>query len=218
MPEYRATGFISTREANTYDFSATNDQEALEMLLSRDNLAWSGDADLMDCDVPDAILALDRRKNDGSHETVAEQIQLPGQKPYGQPSRDFVWKTAKLSEEGAYSDAIETLQALIEEARALCLGGNRPKRGDSMSAPIDFPSLKRLPAIHHRAVELALQTYREEAGFNGAPTEETLTALLSDLGHLAGDEGISYLALLAYAQAFRLKQANVRKEAGKTGP
>ena len=128
MPEYRATRFINTREADTYDFSAANDQEALETLLSRGNLAWSGDADLIDCDVPDAILALDRRKNDGSYETVAEEIQLPGQKPYGQPSRDFVWKTAKLGEEGAYSNAIETLQALIEEARALCLGGNRAQR------------------------------------------------------------------------------------------
>ncbi|MGO8778200.1 MAG: hypothetical protein ACLQKK_04690 [Rhodomicrobium sp.] len=87
-----------------------------------------------------------------------------------------------------------------------------------MTAPLDFPSLKRLPAIHHRAVKLALATYRKEAGFNGAPTEETLTALLSDLGHLASEEGISYLALLAYAQAFWLKQANVPKEAGKTGP
>ena len=33
MPEYRATRFINTREADTYDFSAANDQEALEMLL-----------------------------------------------------------------------------------------------------------------------------------------------------------------------------------------
>ncbi len=87
-----------------------------------------------------------------------------------------------------------------------------------MTAPIDFPSLKRLPAIHHRADKLALATYRKEAGFNGASTEETLTALLSDLGHLAGDEGVSYLALLAYAQAFWLKQAAAAKKAGKTGP
>ncbi len=125
MPEYRATRFIYTREADTYDFSAANDQEALETLLSGDNLAWSGDADLIDCDLPDEVLALDRRKNGGSYETVAEEIELPGQRPYGQPSRDFVWKTAKLGKEGAYSDAIETLQALIEEARALCLGANQ---------------------------------------------------------------------------------------------
>ncbi len=128
MPRYRASRFINTREADSYDFSAANGQEALETLLSGDNLAWSGDADLIDCDVPGEILALDRRKNDGSYETVAEEIQLPGQKPYGQPSRDFVWKTAKLGEEGAYSDAIETSAALIEEARALCVGGNRAQR------------------------------------------------------------------------------------------
>ncbi len=87
-----------------------------------------------------------------------------------------------------------------------------------MTAPIDFPSLKRLPAIHHRAARLALQTYRKEAGFNGVPTQEALSALLSDLGHLASEEGVSYLALLAYTEAFWLKHANVPKEAGKTGP
>ena len=38
-----------------------------------------------------------------------------------------------------------------------------------MTAPLDFPSLKRLPAIHHRAVKLALATYRKEAGFNEPP-------------------------------------------------
>ena len=63
-----------------------------------------------------------------------------------------------------------------------------------------------------------MQTYRKEAGFNGAPTQETLTALLSDLGHLASDEGVSYLALLAYAQAFWLKQANVRQRGRENRP
>ena len=60
MPRYRASRFINTREADSYDFSAANGQEALETLLSGDNLAWSGDADLIDCDVPGEILALDR--------------------------------------------------------------------------------------------------------------------------------------------------------------
>ncbi len=124
MPQYRVTRTHNICEADTCGFSAVNDETALKILLSGRHPLWSGNANLVECDFPDETLSLDRRKNDGSYETIAEQIQLPGQKPYGQPSRDFVWKTAKLGEEGAYSDAIETLQALIEEARALCLGSN----------------------------------------------------------------------------------------------
>ncbi len=120
MPDYRATRFINTREADTYDFTAENDQAARETLLLGDNLEWSGDADLVDCDVPDEVLALDRRNEDGSYETVEDEIELPGERPYGQPSRDFVLKAAALGEEGAYDDAIETLEKLIDEARALC--------------------------------------------------------------------------------------------------
>ena len=33
-----------------------------------------------------------------------------------------------------------------------------------MTAPIDFPSLKRLPAIHHRAVKLALANLPQGSG------------------------------------------------------
>ncbi len=120
MTEYRATRFINTREADTYHFTAENDQAARETLLHGGNLEWSGDADLVDCDLPDEILALDRRKDDGSYETVEDEIELPGQMPYGQPSRQFVLNAAALGEEGAYGDAIETLKKLIEEARALC--------------------------------------------------------------------------------------------------
>jgi hypothetical protein len=120
MPEYRATRFINTREADTYDFTAENDEAARETLLLSHNLDWSGDADLVDCDVPDEVLALDRRKDDGSYETVDDEIELPGQRPYGQPSRQFVLNVAALGEEGAYDDATESLQKLIEEARALC--------------------------------------------------------------------------------------------------
>ncbi len=120
MPEYRATRFLNTREADTYRFTAETDQAARETLLLGGNLDWSGDADLIDCDVPDEVLALDRRKEDGSYETVEDEIELPGQMPYGQPSRQFVLAVAALGEEGAYDDAIETLEKLIEEARALC--------------------------------------------------------------------------------------------------
>ncbi len=124
MPEYRATRFINTREAATYHFNAEDDAEARETLLSDDNLDWSGDADLVDCDVPDEVLALDRRKDDGIYETFDDEIELSGQMPYGGPSRNFVRNVAALGEEGAYDDAIETLDKLIAGARALC--GSRP--------------------------------------------------------------------------------------------
>ena len=35
MPDYRATRFINTREADTYRFTAENDRAAKEMLLYR---------------------------------------------------------------------------------------------------------------------------------------------------------------------------------------
>ena len=40
--------------------------------------------------------------------------------PIPSPARDFAAKVAALGEEGAYDDAIETLDAVIAEARALC--------------------------------------------------------------------------------------------------
>ena len=120
MLEYRATRFINTREADTYRFTAENDRAAKEILLSGSALDWSGDADLVDCDVSDEVLALDRCKEDGSYEVIEDEIELPGEMPYGQPSRQFVLNIAALGEEGAYDDAIETLERLIEKARALC--------------------------------------------------------------------------------------------------
>ncbi len=120
MPDYRATRFINTREADTCHFTAENDRAARETLLSGDNLNWSGDADLVDCDLPEEVLALDRRNEDGSYETVDDEIELPGAMPYASPSRQFVLNVAALAEEGAYDDAIETLEKVIETARALC--------------------------------------------------------------------------------------------------
>ncbi len=141
MPEYRATRFINTREADTYHFTAETDQAARETLLPGDNLDWSGDADLVDCDVSDEVLALDRRKDDGSYEIIEDQIELAGEKPYGQPSREFVLKVAGIMlfaesdyvtgrPEGTDPEAVqtdldwltardETLESLIREARAL---------------------------------------------------------------------------------------------------
>jgi hypothetical protein len=123
MPEYRATRFINVRQEDTYQLTAENDEDARKILLSSDNIDWNGnDIDFVIrlCDVNDEILALDRRMDGGAYETVHEEIELPGEMPYGGRSRDFVARVAALGEEGAYDDSIETLDRLIQEARALC--------------------------------------------------------------------------------------------------
>lgn len=126
MPEYRATRFINTREADTCHFTAASDEEARERLLSGNIPEWSGDADLIDCDLPDEVLALDRKQEDGSYEAAGEEIELPGMMPYGQPSRDFTSKIAALAGTDAYNDPLQTLIWLIEEANQLC--GRSPAR------------------------------------------------------------------------------------------
>ena len=120
MPEYRATRFVNTREADTCHFTADDDQAARAMLLAGDHPDWSGDADLVDCDFPDEVFALDRRCADGSYKTVEEEILSASCLPYGGGARDFVLLVAALGEEGAYDDAIETLDQLIASARTLC--------------------------------------------------------------------------------------------------
>lgn len=40
--------------------------------------------------------------------------------PYALASRQFVLNVAALAEEGAYGDAVETLERLTREARTLC--------------------------------------------------------------------------------------------------
>jgi hypothetical protein len=120
MPDYRATRFRNAREARAYHFGAKDDEEAREILRLGDALAWSGDADVVEPDVRDEVLALDRRKDDGIWEVVDDEIELPGERPYGRASQDFVDTVARLGEEGAYDDAIEALEEVIAEARRLC--------------------------------------------------------------------------------------------------
>jgi hypothetical protein len=132
MPDYRATRFINTREADTCHFTAASDEEALARLLAGYIPDWSGDADLVDCDLPDEVHSLERCAGNGAYETVEDEIQLPGMMPYGQLSRDFVMNVAALGEEGAYDDAIKTLERLIEDARALCRA-SQPAAPDSQS-------------------------------------------------------------------------------------
>ena len=120
MPSYRATRLRNTREADAYHFSAKSDEEAREVLRIGDNLTWSGGADIVEPDVTDEVLALDRRKDDGDWEVVDDEIELPSERPYGRASRNFVDYVARLGEEGAYDNAIETLEEVIAEARRLC--------------------------------------------------------------------------------------------------
>jgi hypothetical protein len=139
MPEYRATRFINTREADTCHFTAASDEAARELILSGNIPEWSGDADLIECDLPDEVLSLDRSTGNGAYETVDDEIQLPGMMPYGQLSRDFVLSVAALGEEGAYDNAIDTLEALIEKARALC-NISQPVASDPQSLPPGEPA------------------------------------------------------------------------------
>ncbi|MFZ1107845.1 MAG: hypothetical protein WAN43_05820 [Rhodomicrobium sp.] len=120
MPDYRATRLRNTREAETYHFAAKNDEEAREILRLGENLAWSGDADVVEPDVTDEVLALDRRKDEETWEAVDDEIELPGERPYGRASRSFVEHVARFGEEGACDDAVETLEEVIAEARRLC--------------------------------------------------------------------------------------------------
>ncbi len=123
MPQYRATRIVNLCEAHSCHFSAPDDKQALRRLLSGRHPAWSAGADLIERPFSDEVFSLDRRNESGGYDTVAEEIQHPGQMPYSQPSRDFVWKTARLGETDAYASPMETLAALIKEAQALCLGG-----------------------------------------------------------------------------------------------
>ncbi|MGB7914444.1 MAG: hypothetical protein WCF79_03975 [Rhodomicrobium sp.] len=51
---------------------------------------------------------------------LVDEHCLKNQMPYSFEARDFAAKVAALGEEGAYTDAIETLDAVIAEVRALC--------------------------------------------------------------------------------------------------
>ena len=57
---------------------------------------------------------------------LVDVLSLKNQMPYSSPARDFAAKVAALGSEGAYDDAIETLDAVIAEACALCGTGPSP--------------------------------------------------------------------------------------------
>ena len=129
MPRYRITRMLNERSAMKYDFDAADDEEALRILHNEacldTLLESSGDADVIDPDALDETRGLDRLE-DGAWLMLVDVLSLKNQMPYSSPARDFAAKVAALGEEGAYDDAIETLDAVITEARALCGTGPSP--------------------------------------------------------------------------------------------
>ena len=123
MPRYRITRMVNERSAVTYDFDAADDEEAFRLLHDETcldgRLESSGDADIVDPDALDETRGLDRLES-GAFLLLVDDHHLKSQMPYSAPSRDFAAKVAALGEEGAYDDAIETLDAVIAKARALC--------------------------------------------------------------------------------------------------
>ena len=123
MPRYRITRMQNERSALTYDFDAADDAEALRLLHDEAcldaRLESSGDAGIIDPDALDETRGLDKFE-DGALLMLVDEVRLKSQMPYSTPSRDFAAKVAALGEEGATHDAIETLDGLIAEARALC--------------------------------------------------------------------------------------------------
>ena len=123
MPRYRITRTMNERSARAFDFDAADDAEALRLLHDETGLDArlenSGVADIIDPDALDEIRCLDKFE-DGALLILVDELRLKSQMPYSAPSRQFAIKVAELGEEGAYHDAIQTLDALIAEARALC--------------------------------------------------------------------------------------------------
>jgi hypothetical protein len=123
MPHYRIVRMQNERSATNFEFDAAGDEEAFRLL--RDEtcldalLESSSEPDSIEPDVYDEIRGLDRLE-DGAFVMLVDEHCLKNQMPYSFEARDFAAKVAALGEEGAYDDAIETLEALIAEARALC--------------------------------------------------------------------------------------------------
>jgi len=123
MPRYRIVRMQNERSATKFEFDAADDEEAFRLLHDETELDAlldsSGNSDAIEPDVYDEIRGLDRLE-DGAFFMLVDEHGLKNQMPYSFEARDFAAKVAALGEEGAYDDAIETLDALIAEARTLC--------------------------------------------------------------------------------------------------
>jgi hypothetical protein len=139
MPRYRITRILNERAATPYDFDAADDEEALRLLHTETSLGTffdnPGDPEYVDPDAIDETRGLDRL-DDGAFVMLVDEIRLKSEMPYSGEARDFAARVAALGEEGAYNDAIETLESIIAEARNLC--------GLSLSASHLHPQRKEM--------------------------------------------------------------------------
>ena len=126
MPRYRIVRMQNERSATRFEFDAADDEEAFRLLHDETELDArldsSGDSDAFEPDVFDETRGLDRLE-DGAFVILVEEHGLKNQMPYSWEARNFTAKVAALGEVGAevgYADTIETLDALIAEARSLC--------------------------------------------------------------------------------------------------
>ena len=123
MPRYRITRMLNERTATPYDFDAADDEEALRLLHSETSLDTllesSGEPENIDPDALDETRGLDRFE-DGAFVMLVDELRLKSGMPYSGGARDFAARVAALGDEGAYNDAIETLESVIAEARILC--------------------------------------------------------------------------------------------------
>jgi hypothetical protein len=108
MPDYVAT--------LASEFQAAGDGDARRVLREREtagSIPWGANGDTAEADVREPIMWLDQRiEGSRQREEVEDEIHLPGVLNY-QDAAAFVKKVAALSEEGAYENAIETLDRLI---------------------------------------------------------------------------------------------------------
>ena len=123
MPHYRIVRMQNERSATTFEFDAAGDEEAFRLLHDETCLdallQSSSEPDSIEPDVYDEIRGLDRLE-DGAFFMLVDEHCLKNQMPYSFEARDFAAKVAALGEDGAYTDAIDALDAVIAEARALC--------------------------------------------------------------------------------------------------
>ena len=147
MPRYRITRILNERIAIPYDFDAACDEEAFRLLHTETSLGTffdnPGDPEYVDPNALDETRGLDRFE-DGAFVMLVDELRLKNEMPYSGEARDFAARVAALGEEGAYNDAIETLESVIAEARNLC--------GLSLSAP---------PHLHPQRKERANESAKE---------------------------------------------------------
>ncbi len=62
----------------------------------------------------------------------------------------------------------------------------------------------------------ALEAYQGETGFFDEPADCLLRYLIADLGHLATEQGVAFLPIVAHAEAYWLQESASANERPKT--